>query len=106
MSGIFKRGDDADDGQTAERVGVVEAVFALFQRFVSSSLGMPEIEPADFRAAALLMDGPWPLRAGDALHLAISRHAGATLVTYDKLLTASARALGAKVRDPLARTIK
>jgi predicted nucleic acid-binding protein len=47
-----------------------------------------------------------PLRAGDALHLAISRHAGATLVTYDKLLTASARALGAKVRDPLARTIK
>lgn len=41
------------------------------------------------------------LRAGDALHLAISQHAGATLVSYDKLLTESAKSVGAKVRNPL-----
>lgn len=45
-----------------------------------------------------------PLRAGDALHLAISRHARATLVTYDNLLLASAKALGIKAFDPLDRT--
>lgn len=42
------------------------------------------------------------LRAGDALHLAISQHAQATLVTCDKQLVAAARAIGAKVRNPLA----
>lgn len=42
------------------------------------------------------------LRAGDALHLAISRHAGVILVTYDKLLLASAAALSVKARDPLS----
>lgn len=44
-----------------------------------------------------------PLRAGDALHLTISRHAKATLVTYDKLLLSSAKALGIKVLDPLSK---
>ena len=47
-----------------------------------------------------------PLRAGDALHLAISQHADATLVTYDRLLAVSAKVLGAKVRNPLARSVK
>ena len=42
------------------------------------------------------------LRSGDALHLAISHHAQATLVTCDKQLVAAAKAIGAKVRDPLA----
>lgn len=41
------------------------------------------------------------LRAGDALHLAMSRHAGATLATYDTLLLASATALGIKTLNPL-----
>jgi len=39
--------------------------------------------------------------AGDALHLAISQHVQATLVTYDKQLIGAAKAIGAKIRDPL-----
>lgn len=42
-----------------------------------------------------------PLRAGDALHLAISRHSRATLVTYDQLLLTSAKQLRIKALDPL-----
>jgi hypothetical protein len=57
-------------------------------------------------AQRLLSRFDLPLRAGDALHLAISQHAEATLVTYDKLLAASAKSIGAKVRDPLARSAK
>lgn len=41
------------------------------------------------------------LRAGDALHLAISQHAQSALVTCDKQLVAAAKTVGAKVRDPL-----
>ena len=41
------------------------------------------------------------LRAGDALHLAMCRHARATLVTYDGLLLASAKALGIKALNPV-----
>lgn len=41
------------------------------------------------------------LRAGDALHLAMAHRAGMTLVTYDKLLLASAAALGVKAVNPL-----
>jgi predicted nucleic acid-binding protein len=53
-------------------------------------------------AQALLARFDLNLRAGDALHLAISQHAQATLVTCDKQLMASAKAIGAKARDPLA----
>lgn len=53
-------------------------------------------------AQALLARFDLPLRAGDALHLAISQHVQATLVTCDKQLIAAAKAIGAKVRDPQA----
>jgi predicted nucleic acid-binding protein len=43
------------------------------------------------------------LRSGDALHLAISQHAQATLVTCDKQLVAAAKAIGGRVREPLAQ---
>ena len=52
-------------------------------------------------AQALLARFDLPLRAGDALHLAISQHVQATLVTSDKQLMAAAKAIGAKARDPL-----
>lgn len=52
-------------------------------------------------AQQLLVRFDLPLRAGDALHLAIGHHAHATLVTHDKLLLTSAKALGIKVVDPL-----
>lgn len=53
-------------------------------------------------AQGLLTRVDLPLRAGDALHLAISQHVQATLVTGDKQLMAAAKAIGAKVRDPRA----
>ena len=52
-------------------------------------------------AQGLLARFDLPLRAGDALHLAISQHVQATLVTYDKQLIGAAKAIGAKIRDPL-----
>ncbi|MDO8789768.1 MAG: type II toxin-antitoxin system VapC family toxin [Sulfuritalea sp.] len=53
-------------------------------------------------AQRLLARFDLPLRSGDALHLAISQHVQATLVTCDKQLMAAAKAIGAKARDPLA----
>jgi len=52
-------------------------------------------------AQRLLTRFDLPLRAGDALHLAMSQHAQATLVTFDKQFVAAAKAIGAKIRDPL-----
>lgn len=46
------------------------------------------------------------LRAGDALHLAMARHAQATLVSYDKNLIEAAQATGAPFRNPLAESSK
>lgn len=53
-------------------------------------------------AQKLLARFDLPLRSGDALHLAVSQHAQATLVTFDKQLIAAAKTVGAKVRDLLA----
>lgn len=46
-----------------------------FQRFASTHLRITEVEPADFRTAAVLIETPAvrsALHAGDALHLAIA----------------------------------
>jgi predicted nucleic acid-binding protein len=53
-------------------------------------------------AQRLLTRFDLPLRSGDALHLAISQHVQAALVTCDKQLMAAAKTIGAKARDPLA----
>jgi predicted nucleic acid-binding protein len=89
----------ASVGALKERMGVVDRAtrrqaLAMFQRFASSTLRMTEIEPADFRAAALLMDGPWHLRAGDALHLAVAKRLPADLVTLDRRLADAAMGCG------------
>jgi len=52
-------------------------------------------------AQAMLARFELKLRAGDALHLAMCRHARGTLVTYDALLLAAAKALGVKAQNPL-----
>jgi predicted nucleic acid-binding protein len=52
-------------------------------------------------AQGLLTRFDLPLRSGDALHLVISQHAQATLVTYDRQLMIAAKTIGAKVREPL-----
>lgn len=54
--------------------------------------------PGVFAAAATLVDaGPRGLRAGDALHLAIARHAGLSLATLDRDLADAAEAVGVAV---------
>lgn len=89
----------ASVGALKERMGAVDRAtrrqaLAMFQRFASSTLRMTEIEPADFRAAALLMDGPCPLRAGDALHLAVAKRLPADLATLDRRLADAAAGCG------------
>jgi len=79
----------ASVGAIKERTGNIDAAgrmegLAAFNRFVFDSLTLAEVDPADFRAAAVLLDAPaLALRAGDALHLAIARRIRASLATLD-----------------------
>jgi uncharacterized protein len=79
----------ASVGAIKERVGSVDGVtrrqaLLFFHRFASATLRMTEVAPEDFRVAASLMDGPWPLRSGDALHLAVAKRLAAELATLDR----------------------
>ncbi|MBK7814362.1 MAG: type II toxin-antitoxin system VapC family toxin [Rhodocyclaceae bacterium] len=88
-------------------VALARRCFATIADFVHESCDLIACAPHhQTEAQRLLSRFDLPLRAGDALHLAISQHADATLVTYDRLLAASAKVLGAKVRNPLARSVK
>src|SRR5690606_37313997 len=65
----------ASVGGIKQRTGAIDAAtrqqaLAHFQRFVSAELRTVEVEPADFRTAAVFIDAPLALRAVDALHLA------------------------------------
>jgi len=78
----------ASVGGIKQRTGAVEPAarqraLANFQRFASSELRTVEVEPADFRTAAVFIDGPVALRAGDALHLAIAHRTGARIASLD-----------------------
>lgn len=86
-------------GGIKHRTGAIDAAMrqqalANFQRFASMHLGTVEIEPADFRTAAVLIESPATLRAGDALHLAVARRLGARIASLDKRLCTAAEALG------------
>lgn len=89
----------ASVGGIKQRMGAIDAggrqlALANFQRFASAHLGMIEVDPADFRAAAVFIDMPLNLRAGDALHLAVARRIGARLASLDKRMSEAARAVG------------
>ncbi|EXI73652.1 MAG TPA: type II toxin-antitoxin system VapC family toxin [Candidatus Accumulibacter phosphatis] len=86
------------DAETAARAFETIAAFARqsCERIVCAAQHQAE-------AQAMLGRFDLNLRAGDALHLAMCRHAGATLLTYDTLLLAAARALGVKALNPLGR---
>lgn len=82
-------------GGIKQRTGAIDAVarqqaMANFQRFVSAELRTVEIEPADFRTAAVFIDAPLALRAGDALHLAVAHRTGARLASLDRRLNEAA----------------
>ncbi|MFZ1643491.1 MAG: type II toxin-antitoxin system VapC family toxin [Candidatus Contendobacter sp.] len=85
----------ASVGAIKERMGVIDhetrlKALSSFRRFASFRLALTEIEPTDFRTAALLIEGPGSLRAGDALHLAVARRLPAKLATLDRRLADAA----------------
>jgi uncharacterized protein len=70
-------------------------VLAMFTRLIADSFTSLPVSRPDFRMAARLADQhALGLRAGDALHLAICAHRGATLCTLDRRLMDAASALG------------
>jgi len=89
----------ASIGGIKQRTGAIDAssrqqALANFQRFASINLGMTEIEPADLRTAAVFIETPIALRAGDALHLAVARRLGARIASLDRRLCDASETLG------------
>jgi uncharacterized protein len=80
-----------------------QARFTLsrFDTWLARTADRVEISPADVAAAtAFLRRLDLPLRTPDALHIAIAQRIGASLVTFDQRMAASARALGMAVATP------
>jgi predicted nucleic acid-binding protein len=70
-------------------------VLAFFTRLTDASFHVLPVSPLDFQTAARFADQyATGLRAGDALHLAIASHHGASLYTLDKRLVEIGQALG------------
>lgn len=89
----------ASAGAIKHRTGAIDGVerqqaLANFQRFASGNFALVEVDPADFRAAAVFIDMPLNLRAGDALHLAVARRIGARLASLDRRMSEAAAAIG------------
>ncbi len=71
------------------------AALALFNQIVAESLTVLAVTSSHFRVAARFVDQhALGLRAGDALHLAVSSEHGATLFTLDQRLADAGPALG------------
>jgi hypothetical protein len=72
--------------------------FANFDGWVEANALGAETVPPDIRAAGIFLRRlDLPLRAPDAIHLAIAQRLGARLATFDKRMAAAARALGISV---------
>jgi len=87
----------------SREINMSEGHIALesFDSWVARSAQRVEIGPADVAAAsALLRRLDLPLRKPDAIHIAIAQRLRATLVTFDRQMAASARAIGAAVAEP------
>jgi uncharacterized protein len=82
---------------TIEQRNVVQA---SWDRFAESSLGLIAVQREDFTVAKDMAERhDLSLRASDALHLAIARRAGCTLVTLDKRLAEAAPHVGVLVAN-------
>jgi predicted nucleic acid-binding protein len=74
------------------------SVFANFDSWVGLATQRSNISAIDIIAAeALLRRLDLALRTPDALNIAIAQRVGATLVTFDKKMAASARSIGTAV---------
>ncbi len=82
-------------------VDQARVALANFDRWIDLSTRRTDTSAADLTAAiALLRRLDLPLRTLDALHIAIAQRVGATLVTFDRQMATSARALGMAVATP------
>jgi len=73
---------------------------AKLEAWIASDTEFTRLEPRDIqRAKDCLSRFDMPLRAPDALHLAVTVRTGATLLTFDRRLAGCARTLGVKVFD-------
>lgn len=67
------------------------AALAMFRRLCATLLRTIDVEARDYESAARLCDqAALPVRAGDALHLAICQRTGAHLATFDTGMAAAA----------------
>lgn len=81
--------------------GEAEIALAGFDAWLAQMPTRMEIAAADIvLATTYLRRFDLALRTPDALHLAIARRLGATLVTFDRAMAAAARALGMAVVLP------
>jgi predicted nucleic acid-binding protein len=70
----------------------------MFEKFRSLGLELVAMETAELEAVAKLCDASRaPLRAGDALHLAVCRRVRTSLATMDKGLAAAGQEVGLAV---------
>ena len=85
------------------QINDIERALALsaFAMLCDESFAISPIPVSMFRVAATLIDRAANLRAGDALHLAIARHHGLTLVSLDQALLRVAINLGTSAVSPL-----
>lgn len=75
-----------------------ESILSAFDAWSAAGVTRIEVTPADFIAAtAFVRRFDLGLRTPDALHLAIARRLGATMLSFDLKLVAAARALGVPV---------
>ncbi|MFZ2404516.1 MAG: type II toxin-antitoxin system VapC family toxin [Methylobacter sp.] len=70
-------------------------ILAMFRCFSATRLRLLDVESKDFDTAAGLCDrAAAPLRAGDALHLAVCKRMGARLATFDNGMATAAERHG------------
>jgi predicted nucleic acid-binding protein len=78
--------------------GQVREILTDFDAFAKTDTIRAEMASEDVRAAdAIIRRLDLPLRAPDAIHIAIAQRLGAELATFDEKMAACARALGASV---------
>ncbi|MCL4773834.1 MAG: type II toxin-antitoxin system VapC family toxin [Burkholderiaceae bacterium] len=76
-------------------------VLTAFARLAEESLEVWPVTRADYRTAARFADlHASGLRAGDALHLAVSAERGAPICTLDRAMITAARSLGVGAAPP------
>ena len=74
------------------------AAFSTFDAWISRAAQRSQITPSDIIAAEVFLRRlDLPLRAPDAVHIAITQRIGAALATFDARMSASARTLGTEV---------